>query len=308
MILRVCLKFTNFLDSSIKKTIVVFFILLSVNCIHPQKANAAGGILLSIKAAIMGWKGLGDNVISSVDELLKGGKSQFEKLNKNIDEILRDKGSNQITKSQDTIDQTVVLEKVGIETHSVEFKNLKNSSKSEFLNSLRKGGKEIIDDDFYELYENLTSSSEDSSFKGFVLINWIGKIYRGSNYFNKPELEEKILLVCKDQNQIFYIALFMEEEPKRAILFKHIMIDDSKGSILPQELFITEDSDKRKIMGTWPIKTQYPENYFIIFSNQNFHYQNIASGETSPSDLKKNLIQKKTYKNKCYKATERGLL
>ena len=71
---------------------------------------------------------------------------------------------------------------------------------------------------------------------------------------------------------------------------------------------MTEDSDKRKIMGTWPIKTQYPENYFIIFSNQNFHYQNIASGETSPSDLKKNLIQRKTYKNKCYKATERGLL
>ena len=109
--------------------------------------------------------------------------------------------------------------------------------------------------------ESVTSGSEEDKFRKFVIFNWIGKIYRVSNYFNKPVFEEKSLLVCRNVDQIFYIALLMEKEPRRAILIKHEKFKESIKKIPSQELFIIEDTDNRKIMTTWPRDTEFPEHY-----------------------------------------------
>ena len=165
-----------------------------------------------------------------------------------------------------------------------------------------------MDDDLLEFFESINSGSDEDKFKEFVILNWIGKIYRVSNYFNKPVFEEKSLLVCKNIDQFFYIALLMEKEPRRAILTKHEKFKESIKKIPSQELFIIEDTDNRKIMTTWPRDTEFPEHYFVIYNNQNFYYENPTSGKIGPDKIKLNLNNRKVFKNKCFKATETGLL
>ena len=61
-------------------------------------------------------------------------------------------------------------------------------------------------------------------------------------------------------------------------------------------------------MVTWPVNTVFPQNYFVIYPNQNFYYENSFSGTVSPEQFKKYLSKRKLFKNKCFKATESGLL
>ena len=61
-------------------------------------------------------------------------------------------------------------------------------------------------------------------------------------------------------------------------------------------------------MVTWPVNTEFPQNYFDIYPNQNFYYENLSSGTVSPEQFIKHLSKRKSFKNKCYKATELGLL
>ena len=50
-----------------------------------------------------------------------------------------------------------------------------------------------------------------------------------------------MLLVCNAGKDIFYFALFMEQEPKRAFLINHI--SNENDNILPnQELVLLEDA------------------------------------------------------------------
>ena len=168
----------------------------------------------------------------------------------------------------------------------------------------------MIDNDLFDVYENITSdnSKYPTSFKSYVLLNWIGRIYIKSNYFNKPKFEDKTMLVCKNIDQVFYLSLLMEQEPKRAFLTKNLKFKKNTKNISSQELFIIEDTEKRKIMVTWPVNTEFPQNYFVIYPNQNFYYENPSSGTVSPEQFKKYLSKRKSFKNKCFKATESGLL
>ena len=136
-----------------------------------------------------------------------------------------------------------------------------------------------------------------------------------------------MLLVCSNIDQVFYISLLMEEEPKRAFLIKNIRLENtiSRNSMntktLPiQELIVIEDSDNVKIMATRPQKYKWTENYFTIYNDQNFYYEKISSGKISPQIIKnkthqispqiiKNKPHKNVFgKNNCSKATNNGLL
>ena len=106
----------------------------------------------------------------------------------------------------------------------------------------------------------------------------------------------------------------MEEEPKRAFLIKNIKLNNSKSrnsmstNTLPiQELIIIEDKDNVKIMVTRP-KDQWPENYFIIYDDQNFYYDRAYSGNVTPEDIRNKISQNPKGKNNCSKATNEGLL
>ena len=214
------------------------------------------------------------------------------------------------------------MEKVGINSHLTELNSLKSSTRAGYIKKLKKQKFKLEGEDeaLEYIFDEISSSSSSTTtpnnnlFEKFIIVNWIGKIYNNSDYFSKPKTEEKILLVCSTIDQVFYFSLLMEEEPKRAFLIKNIKLNNSKSrnsmstKTLPiQELIIIEDKDNVKIMVTRP-KDQWPENYFIIYDDQNFYYDRAYSGNVTPEDIKNKISQNPKGKNNCSKATNEGLL
>ena len=292
-----------------KKIFFTCLIIFSLNLFFNQPAHAAGGIVSFFKAIANLLKGSGDNIVNSADDLIRNGKNQIENFGKGGDDILKDIKNKQLGNAANTSDESLILEKIGSETHAAEFKNLKESSRSDYITKIRRSEIDnLMEGDLFEFFESINSGSDEDKFKELVILNWIGKIYRVSNYFNKPVFDFKSLLVCKNIDQVFYIALLMEKEPRRAILKKHEKLKENIKKIPSQELFIIEDTNKRKIMTTWPRGTEFPEHYFVIYDNQNFYYENPTSGKIGPDKFKFNLNFRKVSENKCFKATETGLL
>ena len=286
--------------------LIPWLITINILLVTPSKA-VPGGIFKSIFNL---FKSGGDDVIKSADDVLRGTKNQGENVINTSDDLLRDIKNKQIGNTSAQADEALVLERIGADNHIVEFKTLKKSSRTDYIQHLKRHGDELIDNDLFDVYENITSDSSKypTSFKSYVLLNWIGRIYIKSDYFNKPNFEDKTMLVCKNINQVFYLSLLMEQEPKRAFLTKNLKFKKNTKNISPQELFIIEDTERRKIMVTWPVNTEFPQNYFVIYPNQNFYYENPSSGTVSPEQFKKYLGKRKSFKNRCFKATESGLL
>ena len=307
-VIWICPKILKILDRIMRKFFHLISWLITLNILLVTPSHAVpGGIFKSIFNL---FKSGGDDVIKSADDVLRGTKNQGENVINTSDDLLRDIKNKQIGNTSAQADEAIVLERIGADNHIVEFKTLKKSSRSDYIQHLRRHGDELIDNDLFDVYENITSdnSKYPTSFKTYVLLNWIGRIYIKSNYFNKPKFEDKTMLVCKNIDQVFYLSLLMEQEPKRAFLTKNLKFKKNTKNISSQELFIIEDTEKRKIMVTWPVNTEFPQNYFVIYPNQNFYYENPSSGTLSPEQFKKYLSKRKSFKNKCFKATESGLL
>ena len=307
-VIWICPKILKILDRIMRKFfhLISWLITLNILLVSPSYA-VPGGIFKSIFNL---FKSGGDDVIKSADDVLRGTKNQGENVINTSDDLLRDIKNKQIGNTSAQADEALVLERIGADNHIVEFKTLKKSSRSDYIQHLKRHGDELIDNDLFDVYENITSdnSKYPTSFKSYVLLNWIGRIYIKSNYFNKPKFEDKTMLVCKNIDQVFYLSLLMEQEPKRAFLTKNLKFKKNTKNVSSQELFIIEDTEKRKIMVTWPVNTEFPQNYFVIYPNQNFYYENPSSGTVSPEQFKKYLSKRKSFKNKCFKATESGLL
>ena len=307
-VIWICPKILKILDRIMRKFFHLISWLITLNILLVTPSHAVpGGIFKSIFNL---FKSGGDDVIKSADDVLRGTKNQGENVINTSDDLLRDIKNKQIGNTSAQADEAMVLERIGANNHIVEFKTLKKSSRTDYIQHLRRYGDELIDNDLFDVYENITSdnSKYPTSFKTYVLLNWIGRIYIKSNYFNKPKFEDKTMLVCKNIDQVFYLSLLMEQEPKRAFLTKNLKFKKNTKNISSQELFIIEDTEKRKIMVTWPVNTEFPQNYFVIYPNQNFYYENPSSGTLSPEQFKKYLSKRKSFKNKCFKATESGLL
>jgi hypothetical protein len=200
------------------------------------------------------------------------------------------------------------MNKVGAEAHVKELKNLKNTSRNDYIKIIRKNGDEFIDNDLLEFFED-DSSSTNSIFKKVIILNWIGKIYNNSDYFSKPTKDNKILLVCSNKDEVFYFSLLMEKEPKRVFLVKNLKLKNDEKTLPNQELSVLEDTKTMKIMSTLPDKDyDWPLHYFTIYNDQNFYYENIRLGNVSPQIIKDKAMKKTPSKNNCSKATNEGLL
>ena len=200
--------------------LIPWLITINILLVTPSKA-VPGGIFKSIFNL---FKSGGDDVIKSADDVLRGTKNQGENVINTSDDLLRDIKNKQIGNTSAQADEALVLERIGADNHIVEFKTLKKSSRTDYIQHLKRHGDELIDNDLFDVYENITSDSSKypTSFKSYVLLNWIGRIYIKSDYFNKPKFEDKTMLVCKNINQVFYLSLLMEQEPKRAFLTKNL--------------------------------------------------------------------------------------
>ena len=263
-------------------TIITF----NISFITPS-FSISGGIFKNILNI---FKSGGDDVIKNGEDVVRGIKNSTENIKL---------GPTQ---------ETLIMNKVGAETHAKELKNLKNTSRNDYIKIIRKNSDELIDNDLLEFFED-DSSSANNVFKKIIILNWIGKIYNNSDYFSKPTKDDKILLVCSNKDEVFYFSLLMEKEPKRVFLVKNLKLKNKEKSLPIQELSVIEDNEIIKIMSTLPHKDDvWPQHYFTIYNDQNFYYDNIRLGNVSPQTIKDKAMKYTQGKNNCSKATNEGLL
>ncbi len=262
-------------------------------------------------------------IFRNIFKIFKGSTDDVMKNSGKMDEVLSGMKKKSVNESiAGPTQESLIMEKVGANSHLTELNSLKSSTRAGYIKKLKKQKLKLEGEDeaLEYIFDEKSSSSSSTTtpnnnlFEKFIIVNWIGKIYNNSDYFSKPKTEEKILLVCSTIDQLFYFSLLMEEEPKRAFLIKNIKLNNSKSrnsmstKTLPiQELIIIEDKDNVKIMVTRP-KDQWPENYFIIYDDQNFYYDRAYSGNVTPEDIKSKISQNPKGKNNCSKATNEGLL
>ena len=282
-----------------KRFISIIILILIFNTQFATNAHAIGGLRQLFRGVVKIFKDSGDKVLKNIfkgkEEILAGSK------NKGINKTILAPG-----------DEAKILEAVGREEHSLHFASLKNNTRVRFIKKLK--GKVGPDDvvDLFDIEELISDSSTNSTNRGFygvIILNWIGKVYRNSNYFSNPELEEKMLLACNTTNDLFYFALLMEQEPKRAFLVEHKELNNRNIKRMPaQELVVLDDSEDVKIMSTLPEKNKsWPSHYFTIYKDQGFEHDQ-KDGTISLSSIKIKTSLPLEHKYSCYKATNEGLL
>ena len=280
-----------------KRFISVVILGLIINIYLIENVYAiSGSILRPFKELFKVFKGPADDVIKNSGKIKEEAFSGIKK--KTVNEGVA--GPTQ---------DSLVLEKVGAESHSIEFASLKKSNRESYIKRLKKkkieGGDELLD----LILDDGEIASENEGFKKYIIFAWIGKIYTNSDYYSQPKLEEKMLLVCSNLNEVFYFSLLMEQDPKRAFLVKNKKLNNDNSSLPIQELAIIEDSKNAKIMSTLPENgNKWPTHYFTIYNDQNFYYDQVNSGNVAPELIKNKISQNPKGKNNCSKATYEGLL
>lgn len=303
-----------------KKFYLIILLSLTINIQFIEFAQAVPGSFF--RGIFKFFKGGTDDVIKNADDLIRNNSGQGNKIFKSeqeIDDLLKNLELDKSYKTAGSSQESLVLEKIGAESHLSEFKSLKESSLPFYVKKLKNKNSRLRADDLLEvenffendLFDNLFNnpSAENDTFYKFILLNWIGKIYYNSRYYNNPVNENRILLVCSNLDQVFYFSLFMEKEPRRVFLSNHKKFTDNNKILPAQELFVTEDSDYIKIMSTKPKKgNEWPSHYFTIYQDQNFYYDHVKLGNISPEIIKNKVKNNPTGKNNCSKATNEGLL
>tara|TARA_B100001559_G_scaffold312956_1_gene311347 strand:+ start:568 stop:1440 length:873 start_codon:yes stop_codon:yes gene_type:complete len=262
-------------------------------------------------------------IFRNIFKIFKGSTDDVMKNSGKMDEVLSGMKKKSVNESiAGPTQESLIMEKVGANSHLTELNSLKSSTRAGYIKKLKKQKFKLEGEDeaLEYIFDEKSSSSSSTTtpnnnlFEKYIIINWIGRVYNNSDYFSKPKKEKKMLLICSNVDQVFYFSLWMEEEPKRAFLIKNIKLNNSKSrnsmstKTLPiQELIIIEDKDNVKIMVTRP-KDQWPENYFIIYDDQNFYYDRAYSGNVTPEDIRNKISQNPKGKNNCSKATNEGLL
>ena len=280
-----------------KRFISVVILGLIINIYLIENVYAiSGSILRPFKELFRVFKGSTDDVIKNSGKIKEEAFSGIKK--KTVNEGVA--GPTQ---------DSLVLEKVGAESHSIEFVSLKKSNRESYIKRLKKkkleGGDELLD----LILDDGEIASENEGFKKYIIFAWIGKIYANSDYYSQPKLEEKMLLVCSNLNEVFYFSLLMEQDPKRAFLVKNKKLNNDNSSLPIQELAIIEDNKSAKIMSTLPENgNKWPTHYFTIYNDQNFYYDQVNSGNVAPELIKNKISQNPKGKNNCSKATYEGLL
>ena len=283
-----------------KRFVSVVILTLIINIYLIENVYAiSGSILRPFKELFKVFKGSTDDVIKNSGKIKEEAFSGIKK--KSINEGVA--GPSQ---------ESLVLEKIGAESHLSEFRSLKDSSRTAYVKKLKNRNsnlkpEDFLEDNLLEIFDD-NSSSKNNIFKTYIIANWVGKIYRSSDYYSKPVYEEKMLLVCSNIDQFFYFSLFMEKEPKRAFLVNHKKFKNNK-TLPAQELVIIEDNDNVKIMSTMPVNNnKWPSHYFTIYKDQNFYHDQSNSGYVSPEAIKNKVLYNPMGKNNCSKATNEGLL
>jgi len=258
------------------------------------------------------------NIIVELVEKIPAFFDDIFKRGKNIDETVVNNSSREVDNLGVVLkDQDTILNKISNETHNNYLNNLKNNSNESIaLNhgvritktATKKSVK--ISEKLADLFDFEFSDSEEIKIETYIIKSWVGKIYKTSLYFNQPKYEERMLLICKDESQIFYFSIILnnQNDINRAYLTDQINISNNMSNFKKQELLILLDEEETKIMSTKPLSAnEAPSDYFVIKSNQLFEHIKNSDPEAVLRNNKKSR-SKRQIDNKCYKAKLDGIV
>ena len=184
---------------------------------------------------------------------------------------------------------------------------LNKGSKEEILNAhgIRRiekvvDGKDVVE---YAVDGSSGDGSSSSLINPFHMALWIGRVFRVSKNYNKPEIEDRIVIECKTGVETFIFTALLSKEFQTSLdkkqknwflLSRHLPITVTKsGSDTPQmskqELMVLKDLDDYLIFSNKiSSNKKYPTKYFIISENEKFVYEFHDSGTESPDYIMSN--------------------
>lgn len=155
----------------------------------------------------------------------------------------------------------------------------------------------------------LTCRLNDQKFYFYILMNEKvnSAILAKHDYIFKSQLNDELRKLniqgttLKKEVVEKILKLKLEKDLKKQ------SVDYNRSRISPQELFILKDEEDVIVMSTQLIDNlKYPEHYFIIFENQNFHYSRLT--DQDPGTLISSTDQiKNNSEGICFKANKDGL-
>ena len=296
--------------------IILLSLLFNLQFISKSHAVSGGAIKSIINLFRNGIK----NITKGADDLIRKGTDDLEKIFKSGESSSKGTTIGEIEQLAKQ-EKYSILEKIGEENHIKNYfahsKRVVKQNKRFLKDIAEEGGQEVLE----ELTEggfgqaadqSLEKLAKENDFYKYIKLNWIGRIYLRSEYYSKPKVENRILLTCKNnEEEVFYFSIIMEDKIKSASLIDHQYFSSSSQSkLFEQELLVLEDLDEFKIMSTQLEKGyNYPKHYFTIFNDQKFIYDKVITGTENPGIIINRAHQdSNTSTNKCYKATENGLL
>ena len=240
---------------------------------------------IPIGAILKGLKG-GSKVIKPGSKIF--GPGAGDDILKRIDDIKINKSGN----PEELISNTVLK---------------KSSTKEDILNAhgIRRiekvaDGKDVVE---YAVDGSSGDGSSSGSVSPFHMVLWIGRVFRVSKNYNKPEIEDRIVIECKTGVETFIFTALLSKELQNSLdkkqknwflLSQHLPITVTKSGsytqqISKQELMVLKDSDDYLIFSNKiSSNKKYPTKYFIISENAKFVYEFHALGTESPEYIMAN--------------------
>ena len=147
---------------------------------------------------------------------------------------------------------------------------------------------------------------ESAAILPFIQSSWHGKVFKSSNYFNNPEIKERILIFCKTNFSNFYFTALLNETKNSWLLLSGNFMYKNKNSLDSstmdrQELLVLEDLNEYIFFSDKPKDfKKYPSNFFLVSDDAKFIYIKNFNGKKSPDYFREN-IQDRIYQSsyKC---------
>ena len=191
----------------------------------------------------------------------------------------------------------------------------KNATRDEILNShgIKNIDNAIDGQDIVEaITDEFTGDGNEEIINTIRVALWTGRVFRLSNVFNQPELNERLIIQCQAGEDVFTFTALLNKNKNENyrkqknwfLLSQHfpnskLTIDGSiirnqnsnnVKSLPKQELIILEDTDEYIIFSNKVAKGQnYPTKYFAIFVDGKFLYLENIQGTESPEYIKNTL-------------------
>ena len=262
------------------------YLLLSCLSIFLINQSIISANAIPIGAILKGLKG-GSKILKGGSKVIKPGSKILgpgagDDILKRIDDIKINKSGN----PEEMISNTILN---------------KSSTKENILNThgIRRIEKVVDGKDVVEYV--VDGSSGDGGISGsvnpFQMAWWIGRVFRISNHYNTPEIEDRIIIQCKTDAETFVFTALLSKEFQASLekkqknwflLSQHLPITATKsGYYMPQmskqELMVLEDLDDYIIFSNKiSSNKKYPTKYFIISENAKFVYEFHVYGTESP--------------------------